>query len=486
MWGALIDYYHFTNDDSYNPTVEQALLSQVGPLYDYMVPNRQKEEGNDDQAFWGFATMSAAEYDFSPPSAPVPSWLTLTENLWNTQAARWDTSTCGGGLKWQIFSFNNGYNYKNSVSNGAFFLLSARLARYTGNSTYLDWADKVWDWSEAVGLVDGDYQIYDGADDTQNCTEISKLQWSYAVGIYTYGASILYNISTTQATSSSWQTRTKGIIDNNVNIFFSPYSNATDIMFEQACEFISTCNYDQRSFKAYLSRFWWATTRMAPFTYSTIYPLLSASASAAAASCSGPSNVCGSKWYTDGYDGVTGPGQQLSALETIVGLLGSQSSPPSTDGHAVESPAVSSSSSAVQKTTSSTKATVVTEQTPSSSVSSAPEMTSIQTASSSTSSMTATSTTSTPVVVTNTSSSSRLATSIKTTSQSMSSSIATQTTSPVTSIAVASTATGVTSGVSSSPSVAAAVGRATPLPGLSLAAAVGVVVGVAGGFRQLG
>src|SRR5450432_1966418 len=150
MWGAMLDYYHYTNDSTYNDNTYQALLSQIGPNNDYMVPAHQKDEGNDDQAFWGFATMSAAERDFRPPPSGTPSWLQLTINLWNTQTARWDLTSCGGGLKWQIFTFNNGYNYKNSVSNGAFFQLSARLARYTGNSTYLEWAAKSWDWSRAI------------------------------------------------------------------------------------------------------------------------------------------------------------------------------------------------------------------------------------------------------------------------------------------------------------------------------------------------
>jgi mannan endo-1,6-alpha-mannosidase len=110
----MLDYWHLTGDSTYNEITTQALLSQVGPEYDYMVPAHEKDEGNDDQAFWGFATMSAAEKDYPQPTIGPYSWLRLTENLWNTQVRRWDTATCGGGLKWQIFTFNNGYDYKNS------------------------------------------------------------------------------------------------------------------------------------------------------------------------------------------------------------------------------------------------------------------------------------------------------------------------------------------------------------------------------------
>jgi mannan endo-1,6-alpha-mannosidase len=216
-------------------------------------------------------------------------------------------------------TFNNGYNYKNSVSNGAFFQLSARLARYTGNSTYLDWATKTWDWSTAIGLIDGNYNVYDGTDDLKNCSQISSMQWSYSLGIYMYGAAVLYNYTNG---SALWAERTQGLL-NATSTFFSPYDNATNIMYEAACEDISTCDYDQWSFKAYLSRFMWATTQLAPFTYPTVSTLLTTSAQAAARSCSGGASgtTCGAKWYVDGWDNNAGVGQQLSALEVMQGLL---------------------------------------------------------------------------------------------------------------------------------------------------------------------
>lgn len=330
MWGAMLDYYHYTNDSTYNDVTYQALVSQVGPNYDYMVPAHQKDEGNDDQAFWGFATMSAAERGFTAPPLGTPGWLQLTINLWNTQAARWDLTSCGGGLKWQIFTFNNGYNYKNSVSNGAFFQLSARLARYTGNSTYLDWATKTWEWSTAIGLIDGNYNVFDGTDDLKNCSQVSAMQWSYSLGIYMYGAAVLYNYTNG---SAIWAERTQGLLNASAT-FFSPFNNATNIMYEVACEDIGTCNYDQWSFKAYLSRFMWATTQMADFTYPTVSTLLTRSAQGAAQSCSGGSSgtTCGAKWYVGGWDGGAGVGQQLSALEVMQGLLINSTWPPYTSG----------------------------------------------------------------------------------------------------------------------------------------------------------
>lgn len=326
MWGLLLDYYHYTGDDTYNNITTQALLSQVGPEYDYMVPLYFKSEGNDDQAFWGFATMSAAEKDYPQPTIGNYSWVQLTENLWNTQVRRWDTTSCGGGLKWQIFTYNNGYDYKNSISNGAFFQLSARLARFTGNQTYLDWANKAYNWTRDVGLIDDEYHVLDGTDDTKNCSDQNGLVWTYNTATFMYGSAILYNYTNG---STMWAERTRGFLSASAN-FFTPYDNSTNIMFEPACETVNRCNTDQFSFKGYLSRFMWATTLVAPFTTNAVATLLATSAQAAAKSCSGGTDgvTCGSAWYVNGWDGKYGVGQQMSALETIQGLLASKSAPP--------------------------------------------------------------------------------------------------------------------------------------------------------------
>ena len=150
-------------------------------------------QGNDDQAFWAFAVMSAVEFNFPAPPKGQPSWLSLAQAVFNEQAGRWDTTACGGGLRWQIFTWNNGYAYKNSISNGGFFQLAARLARYTGNQTYADWADKSYDWIIQTPLFTSQYLIYDGAQMANNCTIADELQWTYNIGTFLMGAANMWN-----------------------------------------------------------------------------------------------------------------------------------------------------------------------------------------------------------------------------------------------------------------------------------------------------
>lgn len=194
MFNAFIDYWYYTGDDQYNDITVQAMQHQIGDYNAFMPPNQTKTLGNDDQAFWGMAAMSAAENKFRDPPDDEPSWLALAQAVFNTQASRWDDTSCGGGLKWQIFTFNNGYNYKNTISNGCFFNIAARLYKYTGNDTYSTWAQRAWDWELAVGLMSKDYHFFDGTDDRQNCSGINHIQWSYNAGVHMAGAAAMWNV----------------------------------------------------------------------------------------------------------------------------------------------------------------------------------------------------------------------------------------------------------------------------------------------------
>lgn len=153
----------------------------------------QHSQGNDDQATWALAALTAAEQELpSPPNSL--KWLDLAINVFNLQVARWDTHSCGGGLRWQIFTFNRGYDYKNTQSTGAFFQLAARLAQYTRNQTYADWAVKAYDWTSSVELITSDFKVYDGTDSSENCTSpLSQLQWTYTSAHFLYGSAVMNN-----------------------------------------------------------------------------------------------------------------------------------------------------------------------------------------------------------------------------------------------------------------------------------------------------
>ncbi|KAF6842271.1 mannan endo-1,6-alpha-mannosidase DCW1-like protein [Colletotrichum musicola] len=323
LWGLMVDYYYYTGDPTYNEVLTQALTAKVntGPNHDFMPPEHAQEEGNDDLGFWGFAVMAAAERNFPQPNPEAPSWLQMGINIFDSLASRWNTTHCGGGLLWQIYESNpNGLNYKNSVSNGGFFQLAARLARATGDQKYADWATKVWDWSVSVGFIDADLKVFDGADSRDNCSKINPLSFTYSTGIYLYGLAVMAN----HTAEALWHDRAVKMLDTAQH-FFTPFDNSTNIMYEPACETVGTCNTDMKTFKGYLSRFLYKSAQDLPELKPAVQKLMVPSALAAAKACEASDKgvVCGQKWYVGANDKSEGLGQTMSALEAIQGQLDS-------------------------------------------------------------------------------------------------------------------------------------------------------------------
>lgn len=326
-WGALIEYTQLTGDKSYVETLHQALVTNYGPDKNLILDWKRDQEGNDDQAFWALSVMSAVEYNFPEPADTPATYLEIAINAWNNMVSRWDTTSCGGGFKWQIYPDNpsNGYNYKNSISNGAIFALGARLARYTGNQTYAEWSTKIFDWTKAIGLISDEFEVFDGTDDNKNCTEMDHTQWSYNIGMMLHGVAVMHNITSGDA---KWKKYVEGFGEHIGKAFIDPYNNASHVLYERACETDQSdrvCNVDQYSFKAYISRFMSKTSIMAPGLDVTgkFHKWLKHSAEAAGKACTGgvEGTKCGHKWYTKEWDGTDGVGQQMNALEVTQALL---------------------------------------------------------------------------------------------------------------------------------------------------------------------
>ncbi|KAF2110919.1 glycoside hydrolase, partial [Lophiotrema nucula] len=255
---GLATYFHTTGDAQYNTLVANTLLSQATGANDFMMPDAT---GNDDQAWWALAAMSAAEYGIPSP-AGAPSWLVLAQNVFNEQKGRWNTAKCNGGLKWKINAGDAGYTYRSTISNGLFFQLAARLARFTGDADTLSWAEKAYDWSTSVGLIDGDFNVYDGTDDSKGdngCADVNHDQWSYNTGVFLYGSAVM----AAKTGDAKWTTRAQGFLGSIKRNFVNNGN-----LFESKCEgangSIGTCNTDQQSFKGAVARWMGATATILP------------------------------------------------------------------------------------------------------------------------------------------------------------------------------------------------------------------------------
>ncbi|KAI3395448.1 hypothetical protein diail_1311 [Diaporthe ilicicola] len=338
MWGTMIDYWRYTGDASYNDIVQSSLLFQAGPDRNYMPPNVSAFIGNDDQSFWGLSAMLAAESNFPNPPPEEPQWLALAQAVFNTQTgpARRD-GTCGGGLRWQVFALNKGYDYKNAISNGLYFNLAARLAHYTGNATYALHAAETFAWmQDTVGLIDGAFNVYDGAHVPHGCRDINPAQFSYNVAVLLQGAAFMYDHT---GGDPVWAARVDGLLGSMLRTFFVAKDgsdgdgDANTIAFEPACEdgisnvYASGCTLDMVVFKGFGARWMADTAQLCPWTRERIMRVLRASAEAAVRQCTGGGGdndngrVCGMHWSTGTYDGFVGVGQELNVLSALMVLL---------------------------------------------------------------------------------------------------------------------------------------------------------------------
>ncbi|PIG79904.1 endo mannanase [Aspergillus arachidicola] len=307
MFMTLIQYWQASGDDTYNAVVSNDLMFQAGENYDYYSKNVSDWLGNDDQMFWGLATITASEAGF-PEISGKPSWTSLARVVFNMEVERWDKSACNGGMRWQLWPYQEGYTMKNAISNGGLFELAARLARFTKNETYSEWADRIWDWSASTPLLQTDrWYIADSTSNLNNCSDAGDQQWSYNYGTYLAGAAFMYNHTNG---SDKWLKRVDGLLDSVLTTFFPKEGNGV-VLSEVACEPILTCDRNQLCFKGYVAM-WLAFTAI----------LLQGSAAAISKQCSGgDQNLCGERWYSTEPVGPTGLEVQMAALGGITSNL---------------------------------------------------------------------------------------------------------------------------------------------------------------------
>lgn len=336
VFGGMIDTWKICDNYTYVSTIQSAINSQRGDNNDYYgVANQTTVEANDDQVFWGFTVLEAAERGFPAYSnnSDDPSYADLALNVYNSIAARWDTDSCNGGLRWQILSNMSGWDYKSTISNAGVFALGARLARYTGDDELVKSSSRILRWMKGAYFVNQPdtnkdyYNVYDGADIVNgSCPVVNGALWSYSYALMTMGSAYLYNATGDDAWSSELDKFLGGI----EHYFLSP--NATDVLYEYQCHLWGRCNNDQRAFRAIVSRTLGEVVQLAPSFADRALKILNASAEGAAKSCSGGTDghTCGLSWAAGEWDGYYGLGEQIAALEVIQNTVIGDIAPPCT------------------------------------------------------------------------------------------------------------------------------------------------------------
>ena len=254
---ALLTYSSASGDSQYNTLLANTLITEGTPANDFMTVHAT---GNDDQAWWALAALTAAETNLAP-TGPVP-WATMAQNVFQQQTTRWDKDKCNGGMKWKILEGDgtDGWHYKSTIANGLFFQMAARIALLTGDADIRAWAVRSYDWTVSVGLINPQFDVYDGTDDAKGengCVDVNHNMWSYNVGVFMYGSAVMAKLTGEE----EWLGRTKGLIASAKRNFVNA---ETGELWEAQCEADGSCDSDQVSFKGTLARWLGATAELLP------------------------------------------------------------------------------------------------------------------------------------------------------------------------------------------------------------------------------
>lgn len=173
---ALIDYGCITGDrthaDLIPVTFEKAQTQAKGFLNQYY----------DDEGWWAITWIKA--YDLTDEAR----YLDMARHLFADMAKGWDKTRCKGGVWW-----TKEQSYKNAIPNELFLVLAARLYHRLGDPSYLEWAQREWDWFKGSGMINNEGLVNDGL--TEDCRNNGGITWTYNQGVILGGIVELHHAS---------------------------------------------------------------------------------------------------------------------------------------------------------------------------------------------------------------------------------------------------------------------------------------------------
>ncbi|KAF2870288.1 glycosyl hydrolase family 76-domain-containing protein [Massariosphaeria phaeospora] len=284
IWDTLITYSNLTGDTQFSDLISEALFAQADSPDDtssFMPRNQTLYLDNPAQAQWGLAALSAAESNLVPSRRNQRPYFQLADEVFSAQTERWNSSLCNGILRHSIFLFNEGYDQSSALGMSSFFLLSARLARFSGNQTYITWAEKAFASAQKVGFISDKYQVFDRADIVdEKCVLDKSSSTSSNLGRWIEGTAVLYNQTNGNET---WRTHLTSLLNTTSQFLLT--SNASAPLIASDCKAdnaLPDCGIHARlPYIHSLSRI----VALAPFTAAKLNPMLAWTADAAMSVC---------------------------------------------------------------------------------------------------------------------------------------------------------------------------------------------------------
>ncbi|KAH7875347.1 Six-hairpin glycosidase [Lentinula edodes] len=297
MLGADVDTWSTIADGSY---IGQAALSSSTDWASLL------GGANDDAGWVLMALWKIADYKGARGLSNA-AYLNAAATIYNLIAGQWD-DTCGGGVWW-----STAHTYKNAITNQLFLYVSADGYLRGGGQTYLDNANKVWNWLSASGMRNSQGLWNDGLTDT--CVNNGQTTWTYNQGVIASGLAALY--SATKNTTLLDQAEIT--LDATISLL------TDDDILKESCDDAlsggSVCDADQQLFKGLWTKHVQYYLDMANDSTRTAKysPFLGSQTSAVFHYGTDSSNDVGSVWYAPNQGGsIFTPKTSTSGLEAHV------------------------------------------------------------------------------------------------------------------------------------------------------------------------
>ncbi|KAL7619373.1 hypothetical protein AAE478_009910 [Parahypoxylon ruwenzoriense] len=235
---ALVNYMINTGEDDYLSQAINTVEIQRKPLAWWPEGDGEfRADSTDDTGWWALAMTSMYE---------------LTSNYEYLEIAKldeaymyeyWNTTTCGGGLIWNIPA----ETYHNAISNELYLELTARLHNLIpGDTTYLQRSLQEWQWFSKSSMINAENLVNDGLTDDAACVNNGRTTWTYNQGVILGGL-----VELSHATEDSSYLDTARAIADAV---IESAELVQDGTLTEPCNTIQDCEPNGTSFKGIFVR----------------------------------------------------------------------------------------------------------------------------------------------------------------------------------------------------------------------------------------
>ncbi|KAI1453670.1 glycoside hydrolase family 76 protein [Annulohypoxylon moriforme] len=223
LW-ALSEYMIKTGTRDYLAQAESTVQIQRAPLSWWPEGGGDfRADSTDDTGWWALAMLSMFELTGNQ------SYLDIAKEDEAYMWSYWNTTTCNGGLIWNIPTLS----YHNAISNELYLEIAAKLHNLVdGDTEYLNRAIKEWEWFSDSGMVNSEGLVNDGLTEDAACTNNGATTWTYNQGVVLGGLVELFKATGEKSYLESARSIADAVANSTLlvqdGIITEPCSSETD------------------------------------------------------------------------------------------------------------------------------------------------------------------------------------------------------------------------------------------------------------------